>query len=343
MNASYLILRAGEEMTDTCNDLETMLSARLRARSVSLLDDVVRFIRRYHVGDLGVHTAIDPIDTPFDLRAEVLHLMRDIVEKSPHADDVGPTMIRLGSALKLRADLVLSSRRADLELLEYLKLFYPVTTLSVGEYLPELVESIDTESPEDLLDQAKLLAINAQIRYAKKRMYYSFLGHAGRLEKRLETTVRRAEDLLLFQLGHLTVGKKIASKCFSDQHGNEISLDQECDSPTLVDIWKSSCAPCVEKLESLSELVEEKSPQELRVVTICTDREESEMIEFLNRFPYPNLIHCHIGQNRTMIREFHIRAYPSILIVDKEGNLFARGANLPSGAVKHSVQVLGCS
>jgi thiol-disulfide isomerase/thioredoxin len=118
--------------------------------------------------------------------------------------------------------------------------------------------------------------------------------------------------------------------------GGEFRLADHRGSVVVVDFWATWCKPCVKSLPELVALAGKHKDAGLKVVGINLDYQRGALIQFLGQLPlpWPQVIFEEkdkLGWNNPLVRQFGVEAIPHLIVVDKEGKLYAsdvHGADL---------------
>ena len=114
-----------------------------------------------------------------------------------------------------------------------------------------------------------------------------------------------------------------------DIKGNEVVLNQNKSTYTLIDFWASWCSPCRKEIPNLKRLYQKYHNAGLEIVSISADQNVEDWKEALaeEKTPWQN----YIDKNRQAVSEFKVQYIPSIFIADSEGKIIAeklRGKDL---------------
>ncbi|MEM7473991.1 MAG: TlpA disulfide reductase family protein [Planctomycetota bacterium] len=100
--------------------------------------------------------------------------------------------------------------------------------------------------------------------------------------------------------------------------GEKISLEDYRGKVVLVDFWGTWCKPCVAELPRLKRIYEVLKPHGFEIVGIAEDDKASLKRFFKDQpLPWKNIVDGHAG---TLAQKFNINAFPSSLLIDREGN-----------------------
>lgn len=120
-----------------------------------------------------------------------------------------------------------------------------------------------------------------------------------------------------------TIGEPAIPFGGTDSSGNDVDLGDYAGDVVVVDFWATWCPPCVAKIPELIALQEEFAGQGVQILGVSGDR----TIEDLRRFEeerginFPTIY----GGAHDILTAYGIRAFPTVVIIDREGNVVTRG------------------
>ena len=140
-------------------------------------------------------------------------------------------------------------------------------------------------------------------------------------------TLAEAERDLLYNLNHLTVGRKLPNVTAQRLDGIEEDFSTFRNQTVLIDFWATWCGPCIKSLPDLRELSEELPTDRFEILSISVDEEVDTVAEFQSEesMPWAN---WHVGPRHDILRTWAVRGYPTYVLVDASGNIAARTHNL---------------
>ncbi|MBO4641241.1 MAG: TlpA family protein disulfide reductase, partial [Bacteroidaceae bacterium] len=108
------------------------------------------------------------------------------------------------------------------------------------------------------------------------------------------------------------VGDMVPTLPLIDIKGNEVVLNQNKSTYTLIDFWASWCSPCRKEIPNLKRLYQKYHNAGLEIVSISADQNVEDWKEALaeEKTPWPN----YIDKNRQAVSEFKVQYIPSIFI-----------------------------
>ena len=136
-------------------------------------------------------------------------------------------------------------------------------------------------------------------------------------------TLAEAERDLLYNLNHLTVGRKLPNVAAARLDGVEEDFSTFRNQAVLIDFWATWCGPCKAALPKLRELDEELSADSFEILSISVDEEVETVTEFQAEEPMP-WANWHIGPRHEILQTWAVRGYPTYVLVDASGNIAAR-------------------
>lgn len=88
----------------------------------------------------------------------------------------------------------------------------------------------------------------------------------------------------------------------------------------LIDFWATWCAPCRKGLPETQKLFADYGNKGLAVMTI-SDESKSAVVPFIrqNKFTFP----VYLDPGSVTNKDYHIKSIPTIVVIDKKGNLVA--------------------
>jgi thiol:disulfide interchange protein DsbD len=136
-------------------------------------------------------------------------------------------------------------------------------------------------------------------------------------------TLAQAERDLLYNLNHLTVGRKLPNVTARRLDGVEEDFSALGNQTVLIDFWATWCGPCVKSLPDLRELSAQLPADSFEILSISVDEEIDTVTEFQSTEPMP-WANWHIGPRHEILQTWAVRGYPTYVLVDAVGNIAAR-------------------
>lgn len=136
-------------------------------------------------------------------------------------------------------------------------------------------------------------------------------------------TLAEAERDLLYNLHHLTVGRKLPNVMARRLDGVEEDFSTFRDQTVLIDFWATWCGPCIKSLPDLRTLTAELPADGFEILSISVDEEVDTVVEFQSGEPMP-WANWHVGPRHELLKTWAVRGYPTYVLVDSLGNIAAR-------------------
>jgi len=110
------------------------------------------------------------------------------------------------------------------------------------------------------------------------------------------------------------IGTKFSIKNFRNKNGKFYSNNKLKGKPTLINFWFTRCPPCIDEIPILNNL-KKTYGENVNLIAITFDKKKT-VDEFLKK----TIINLeHITDSKTEIDKLKISAYPTTLILDKNG------------------------
>ncbi len=118
--------------------------------------------------------------------------------------------------------------------------------------------------------------------------------------------------------------KKYESVTFLDAKNDEFMLRDFQGNLILLNFWATWCAPCKEEMPSLDLLQVNKNFDNLKIIPINVGKDNTEKVQdFFKDLKIKNLVN-YFDSNITLAKKFGLRGIPTSILINKEGDEFAR-------------------
>lgn len=145
----------------------------------------------------------------------------------------------------------------------------------------------------------------------------------------LASTLKEAEQALLFRINHATAGGTLPPATgtllapTADAATATASLADYAGKTVLIDFWATWCAPCIRALPTLRELHQDLPPDAFALLAISVDAEAETVRSFQASEPMP-WANWHVGDDSDLGRAWEVRAFPTYILVAGDGEILAR-------------------
>ncbi|WP_042479578.1 TlpA family protein disulfide reductase [Solitalea canadensis] len=123
-------------------------------------------------------------------------------------------------------------------------------------------------------------------------------------------------------------GENVPNEKFTTIDGQELSFEQLKGKVIVVNVWFTTCAPCLKEMPELNELVEEyKSNEKVVFLAFSTDNKQT-VERFLTRRSFN---YKHIAGVGDMLEKLELGTFPTNLVITPEGKtMFIAGGYFPT-------------
>ena len=132
------------------------------------------------------------------------------------------------------------------------------------------------------------------------------------------------EDVPLDNIAINETPKPFSIVIFEDFSGNEINLKDYNGKLVIINFWATWCAPCKEEMPALDKLYQNNNFKNLEVLAV--NMEQPNLSKTENFFLDLNIkkLEIFFDKNLNFVKEFKLRGVPTTILVNKEGEEFAR-------------------
>ena len=118
--------------------------------------------------------------------------------------------------------------------------------------------------------------------------------------------------------------KKYDGLMFLDQKNNKLNLNDFKGNLVLLNFWATWCAPCKEEMPSLDKLIIHNELSNLKIFPINIGNDSIEKSQrFYDELKIKNL-KFYFDNPQTLAKKLSLRGIPTSILLDKNGNEFAR-------------------
>ena len=118
--------------------------------------------------------------------------------------------------------------------------------------------------------------------------------------------------------------KKLKNITFLDANNKPINLNEFTSQLVIINFWATWCAPCKEEMPSLDNLKNLKAFKNLKILPINVGQEDIQKSKiFFDDLKIKNL-ELYFDNSIKLAKTFTLRGLPTTVIINKEGDEFAR-------------------
>ncbi len=132
------------------------------------------------------------------------------------------------------------------------------------------------------------------------------------------------EDVPLNNIAINEIPKPISSLIFEDFSGNEIELNDYHGKLVIINFWATWCAPCKKEMPSLDSLYQDSNFKNLEVLAVNMEkRNQLKTKKFFTDLKIKKL-KIFFDKELNFVKEFKLRGMPTTILINKNGEEFAR-------------------
>lgn len=113
------------------------------------------------------------------------------------------------------------------------------------------------------------------------------------------------------------VGQEAPDFSLSDLTGHEVHLSKLRGKTVLLDFWTTWCAPCRAEMPDLEKIHQQSKDTVVLGINIGEDVDTVGKFVSENHISFPIIL----GENERIVQDYHVHAYPTVVVVDQEGKV----------------------
>jgi thiol-disulfide isomerase/thioredoxin len=169
----------------------------------------------------------------------------------------------------------------------------------------DLRKNITLEKIQKKMKSTQIVEDLNELYMRNDSIVYSFVWNFTDNPKKTIEEIKRKKSI---------IGKEYPIENETTLDGKKISLNDLKGKPTLVNLWFTGCAPCIDEMPVLNEL-KSKYGDKFNFLSI-TFNSESKVKKFLEKHKFE---FTHIVNSRKLTKELGFEGYPVNLFLDKNG------------------------
>ena len=109
-----------------------------------------------------------------------------------------------------------------------------------------------------------------------------------------------------------------------DTSGNMVSLEELKGKVVLMDFMFNNCLPCRQMIPYLKNIAKNYRTEDFVILTVCADKKREQWMQAIAHAEGLPAIYCYTegkGFDHPLIRHYAIHAYPTLVLLDRQGKL----------------------
>ena len=132
------------------------------------------------------------------------------------------------------------------------------------------------------------------------------------------------EDVPLNNMAISENPRPILPVIFEDYFGNEINLKDYHGKLLIVNFWATWCAPCKKETPSLDSLYQKNNFKNLEIFAVNMEQPNHEKSKKFFEDLKIKKLQIFFDKNLNFVKEFKLRGVPTTVLINKNGDEFAR-------------------
>ncbi len=128
----------------------------------------------------------------------------------------------------------------------------------------------------------------------------------------------------------LTRGQEAPQFELKNIQGNLVSLDELKGSIVYLDIWTTSCGPCLQAMPDMKKLQEEYSDSNIKFVSLNVESNKERVVDILEKNKLGGIKLYDPEKDQEIKQEYAVNSFPRYVLIDKEGKIIDHMAKRPS-------------
>lgn len=133
-----------------------------------------------------------------------------------------------------------------------------------------------------------------------------------------------------FNVKGLTKGKEAPQFELKNIQGNPVSLDDLKGNLVYLDIWTTSCGPCLQAMPDMKKLQDEYSDRKIKFVSLNVESKKERVVDILEKNNLGGIKLYDPAKDQEIKQKYAVTSFPRYVLIDKEGKIIDHMAKRPS-------------
>ncbi|HKJ48967.1 MAG TPA: TlpA disulfide reductase family protein [Christiangramia sp.] len=131
-------------------------------------------------------------------------------------------------------------------------------------------------------------------------------------------------------LKNLAKGKQAPEFELDSLEGNTVALEDLKGNVVFLDIWTTSCGPCIQAMPEIKKLQDDFEDQNIKFVSIGVESKKERVQEILRMKNLGGIQLFHPSKDEEIMKKYAVTSFPRYVLIDEEGKIVEHKADHPT-------------